>query len=417
MIGLIGISHQTASQDDRGHFALTPSEVVSLVDDWIAMGYVRGAVVLSTCNRVEIYCELMKPSPQAMNSLLDSWLTHLELRGKMRSRVLRLWGGEVYRHLFRLSAGLESMVLGETQILGQVKDAYRLAVGQGQSTPMLSRLFHKAFEVAKRIRSRYMLSVVPLSAASRAVDLVYEHRGGGLNGCSVLIVGAGQMAEATLAHIRYKGGVGQLALYNRTRERAEKLLAEAPDIDIYSGDELGEVIKQADIIFVTTSASSPIVTVEHLSDRESEVTIFDMAVPRNVCFEVATLPHVRLFAIDDLAQMDERTLEDQLLAEADVLVEEGVTEFMSWLDASQVRQVIGVIQQAAERLLAAELALLPRELNEEQKAFVVRHIEHLNTTYTTALASSLRELSEGGQLRQIEPIGKLFQHISQKLER
>lgn len=416
MIGLIGITHQTASQDDRGLFALSENEAVGLVDDWIAMGYLRGAIVLSTCNRVEIYCELTQGCPKSINRLLDSWLTNLELRDKMRSRVSIALGEEVYEHLFRLTSGMESMVIGETQILGQVKDAFRLAVGQGQSSPMLSRLFHKAFEVAKRVRSRYLVSLVPLSAASRAVDLVYSEATNKTTS-PVLILGAGQMAEATLEHLLRLPINAPISVYNRTRERAERLRALAPHLHVYSGDELPDALLRAGVIFVTTSASRPIVMAEHLAGRAEEVVIFDMAVPRNVDPDVATLAGVRLYAIDDLSAREVSAPQEALLSEAVAIVGEGVGEFRNWLDASEVRQVIGLIQQTTEQLLAHELSLLPADMPEEHRDLIAQHAEHLRTTYATALAASLRELGEAGRLKHIDAIGKLFRHVQTKLDR
>lgn len=415
MIGLIGISHQTASQDDRGRFALTETEAVSLVDDWQAMGYLRGAIVLCTCNRVEIYCELVRSSEAALHELLDSWLDNLELRDKMRSRVSVVYGEEVYRHLFRLSAGLESMVVGETQILGQVKDAFRLSVGQGQSSPLLSRLFHKAFEVAKRIRSRYLVSVVPISAASRAVDLVYNQEPM-LAQKPVLIVGAGQMAEATLQHLRYRAVEGSLSIYNRTRERAERLAYEQGEIAIYTADALARAVDDAQVIFVTTSASSPILGVEHLNHRSTPVVVFDMAVPRNVCAEVGDLEGITLYTIDDLAGQS-ADVSQQLFREAEAIVSDGVREFAAWLEASEVRQVIALIQQSTELLLKGELALLPSDLSDECRQLIYRHTEHLRTTYATALAASLRELAEQNRLHHIDEVGKLFDYVLKKLDR
>lgn len=414
MIGLIGISHHTASQDERGQFALTETEAIHLVGDWIALGYLRGAIVLSTCNRVEIYCELTKNCTKAINSLLDSWLTNLELRDKMRSRVSVALGEEVYHHLFRLTSGMESMVIGETQILGQVKDAFRLAVGEGQSSPTLSRLFHKAFEIAKRIRSQYLVSVVPLSAASRAVDLIYDSLPNAAQ-MSVLILGAGQMAEATLEHLGRKSISGTISIYNRTRERAEKLANRIPRLCIYSGDELPEALGSAEIVFVTTSASSPIIQIEHLRERTHKIVLFDLAVPRNVSPEVATLTGVTLYSIDDLSGQAINQPQQELLTAANEIVSQGVQEFCNWLDASEVRQVIGLIQQTMDRLLASETNLLPNELSDEHRRLIALHMEHLRTTYTTALASSLRELQEERRINHIDAIGTLFNHILGKL--
>lgn len=415
MIGLIGISYQTASQDERAQFSLSDTEATMLVDDWVSMGYMHGAIVLSTCNRVEIYCETVSNCPKTLTHILDSWLVNLELRDKMRSRVTLSTGGEVLHHLFRLTSGMESMVVGETQVLGQVKDAFRLAVGHGQSTPLLSRLFHKAFEVAKRIRSRYLTNSIPLSAASSAVDMVYRLYPEGLSQ-KALILGAGQMAEATLTHLTHYPLAAPISLYNRTRERAAKLLEAHPSLNIYAELELEQAVREAGIIFVTTSASSPILTEEHLAGREHPVVIFDMAVPRNVAPTVSALPNVRLFSIDDLEDASHSREQAALLEEAETIIQEAQREFESWINTSEVRQIIGHIQEASERIRHKDLNTLPKELSEQERKLIEQYTEHLRITYTTAIVASLRELAESGSLKHVDAVGKLFDHINQKLD-
>lgn len=415
MFGLIGISYQTASQDERAQFSLSDTEAMMLIDDWISMGYMRGAIILSTCNRVEIYCETVSDCPKTLRHILDSWLVNLELRDKMRSRVTLSTGGEVLHHLFRLTSGMESMVVGETQVLGQVKDAFRLSVGHGQSTPLLSRMFHKAFEVAKRVRSRYLTTSIPLSAASSAVDMICRiepesiaHR--------ILIIGAGQMAEATLSHLGYYPQANDIAIYNRTRERAERLQQAHPHLAIYAEQELQRAVDEASVIFVTTSASSPILTENHFARRNSPVVIFDMAVPRNVSPLLADYPDVRLFTIDDLSDEEHSVEQEALLAEAESIVLEAQSEFESWVNASEVRQIIGRVHEASERILEREKEFLSSELPQEERESLERHLEHLRTSYTTAIVSSLRELAESGSIKHLDAVGKLFNHINDKLK-
>ena len=175
MIGLIGINHQIADIEKRSAFALTSGEASLIVEDWIACHFVKGAVILSTCNRVEIYYDVETTCPAAVEQkLIHSLLSNLELSVRYGEYLMKLRDADAYEHLFRLASGLESMVIGETQILGQLKEAYRMASLSGHCSGVLSRLFHRAFEVAKRVRSEYILSSTPISAGSAAVDKLFS---------------------------------------------------------------------------------------------------------------------------------------------------------------------------------------------------------------------------------------------------
>lgn len=414
MIGLIGINHKTATVDERAVFALQAEEAVMLIDDWRSTGYLRGAIALSTCNRVEIYYDTPHQSAEIVPMLERSLLDHLELSPRLRSKLFALDGEAMVRHLFRLTSGLESMVVGESQILGQVKDAFRLATGHAQSTPMLSRLFHKAFEAAKRTRSQYLLSAVPLSAGATAVDLVAQSAPSGWLECPTLVVGAGQMAETIVERLQTVGAT-DIRLYNRSRERAERFAERFGGVRLYAEGELAQALLISGVIFVATSASSPIILPEHLAERTEGVWVVDLAVPRNVDERVGSLHHTTLYSIDDLRSDDLHLHTQKLIAEAEQTLQEVIDEFIQWSEEAGLRQVIGLVQQASEHILQKELAHLPTTLSEEAQELVTHYDTHLRTTYATAIVTALKELTEQRQNpRYLEVVGELFAHIISK---
>lgn len=399
MIGLIGLSHKQSSVDERAHFALSPDEATMLIEEWKMSGYISGAVVLSTCNRMEIYYEMSHDRGGAQVAhLLSSLLEHLELSHRMGHKLIVLEEYEAIVHLFRLASGLESMVLGETQILGQLKDAFKRATKYKQSTAVLSRLYHRAFEVAKRVRSTFTLSATPRSAGSVAVDYVLGQLPNQWKG-TVLIIGAGQIAE-TVYHRLVELQVGSIAIYNRTRERAERFAQAHSGVEVYSGDSLEELLQSMDVIFVATSSQTPIITTDHLQGGGREKWLFDLAVPRNVQEQVASLANVHLYTIDTLKALqniEPLTKQDQTNIEG--VITEVVQQFQRWSADADVRETISQMQEIYQRLLAKEMGQLSKALSEDERTLIIRQCEHFATTITTSIASSMRSLAEGEQTK------------------
>lgn len=382
-----------------------------LVEDWIACGLLTGAVILSTCNRVEIYYDAPSSCPQGTERrLIESFLQNLELSPRYAQYIECRQAEEVYRHLFRLSSGLESMVVGETQILGQVKEAYRMASLAEHCPGTLSRLFHRAFEVAKRLRSEYLISTTPLSAGSVSVESLL-----GLKPSpqEILIIGAGIMSDTIYEHLLHRGQ-NNIIVYNRTRERAERFAELHPHARVICERELDEALLRAEAIIVATSAPSPIVYPHHLPPIESGRIVIDLGVPRNVAPEVAELSHVQLITIDELGELG-LSLSTEVQSQIDSLIEDYVLAHKQWVEGAELREVIATMQRASQLLLEKELLQLPHTLSESDKQLIAQWDEHLRTTYTTAIATALRELSEDGQKRKYSTaIQQIFANIISK---
>ena len=416
MIGLISINHKTASLSRRELFALTSEEATALVRLWKEEEGVAGAIVLSTCNRLEIYYDSSEKITRELESrLLESLYRFKQVRHRGDESIfVTARHDEAVLHLFRLASGLESMVLGETQILGQIKEAYRQATAAGQTTSVLSRLCHRTFETAKRVRSEYLLSATPISAGAAAVDLLYEHLPDFLDR-RVLILGAGQMAEVITDRLRELEHPA-FALYNRTKSRAESFATKHGITSVYSEDQLPEALASHDITFVATSSLSPIVTQEVLPHEPRAQVFFDLAVPRNVDPALEEYHHLHLYTIDDLRRKGGQLLHPQDQGALSSYLESMVSDFIQWCEAAEVREVIGLIQQVSQQILHKELSHLPSTLDEETKALIGQWDEHLRITYTTAIVSALRELSEESSTSKYsEALRLLFTHIHQTL--
>lgn len=414
MIGLIGIDHTTATIDERAALALTPAEGSMLIQDWQACGLLTGAVILSTCNRVEIYYEAEDGCHASVERRLrGSLLGNLEVSPRLSNKLRTLREADAVEHLFRLGAGLESMVMGETQILGQLKDAYRYASAHALCTGALARLFHRAFEVSKIIRSSYFVASSSLSAGGAAVDRLLADAPE-LIGRPTLIVGAGLMAETIFERLSALGAEG-VCVYNRTRERAERFAEHHPTARIAYERTLRHEVEQAEVIFVATSAPSPIIEAEHLPQLHGRKTIFDLAVPRNVAEVVGTLPHIRLYSIDDLSGYGEALSADDR-AHIDQIITEHTRDYLHWVEGAHLRSVIGRIHSATDAILRSEQEALPTSLSTELREEVKRYQAHLATTLSTALTTALRELSDDGRRSKPLPhIDQLFTLVAERL--
>lgn len=411
MIGLISVNHHSTGVDERSLFSLSGAEASMLVEDWIACGLLAGAVVLSTCNRVEIYYDADTLCLASVErKLIESFLQNLELSPRYAHYIETKRNEDAYRHLFRVASGLESMVVGETQILGQLKEAYRMASISGHCPGGLSRLFHRAFEVAKRIRSEYLITATPLSAGSAAVDRLLEIKP---NPNRILVIGAGVMSDTIYEHLCHHGH-REIHVYNRTRERAEKFAEQHPNARVSCEGALADEVRRSDAIIVATSAATPILRPEHLDEHLGKRVLVDLAVPRNIDADVAALPYVQLISIDDLTKLG-ADLEPAKLEEIAIIIDEYVAIHKHWVEGAGLREVIATIQQASSILLEKELSNLPNNLSEDELTLVKHWDEHLRTTFSTAIVATLREISEEGQKRKYTDVMQtVFKHIISK---
>ncbi len=365
----LGINHHTAPLDLRGRFAFTLDQVQpTLVRFREAMSRQPEATLLSTCNRTEIYCASDQPS---LDGALD-WLASSAgvSAGVLREHAYVLRDDSAARHAFRVASGLDSMVLGEPQILGQMKDAVRAAEEAGALGSTLHQLFQRSFAVAKQVRSSTEIGAHSISMTAAAVRLasqLFED----LRDIRVLFVGAGEMIELAATHFAAKNPKS-LAIANRTLERGEKLAGRF-GAEVLRLADLPERLHEFDAVVSCTASTLPIIglgAVERALKKRRHRPIFmvDLAVPRDIEPEVKALDDVYLYTVDDLAAVVQTGKDNRqaAVAQAEAIIDAGVTSFMHWMEQRDPdRGVVPLIQQIqaqADQWRAAEIARARRRL-------------------------------------------------------
>jgi len=367
----VGISHRTAPVELREAVDFARRGLEAALTAFAARGVSSEAVVLSTCNRAEIYA--LGDSDGAIDAINRFFAEYHELdAARIAEHLYSYRGTDAARHLFRVAAGLDSLVVGEPQILGQVKEAYSTARDLRFAGTVTHRLFHAAFAVGKRVRSETGLGEGAVSVSYAAIELAKKIFGQ-LTGLSVLILGAGEMAELTGTHLRSQR-VKQITIASRTLANATGLAAKLEGRAV-PWQDLRSAVAVADIIVTATGATEPILTKGAVEDatrlhRHRPLFIIDIAVPRDVEPSVGDLEQVFLYHMDDLQTIVSENLarRSSELAGAEAIVDQEVTRFSRWLQSREiVPTIVGLrhrfegIRQSELRRLEPKLAGLPPE--------------------------------------------------------
>ncbi|MDW8344489.1 MAG: glutamyl-tRNA reductase [Verrucomicrobiae bacterium] len=332
---VIGLNHRTAPVEMRERFAVPPGHVAEVLADLRETAGLRESVLLSTCNRVELYAAT-EDAGTSQQAIREYWKRRLSLRDGELDCLYTHRDEDCARHLIAVACGLDSMVLGETEIFGQVKLAYETAHEHGATGKLLNRLFQKTFTAAKHIRSATAISRGSTSVGNVAVDLagqIFRE----LRERVVMVVGTGEMSEAT-ARALHSRGVRRILVCSRTAERAAALANELGGTAI-SYDQWPAMFPQVDIVISATAAPHPIITVEKLAPLMKArgyrpLFLIDIAVPRDVERACERLEGVYLYDIDDLQQIAQQNLaaRERELAECRRLVAWHAARFMEWFE-------------------------------------------------------------------------------------
>lgn len=332
-----GISHHTATLETREKIAIARTEYASHVKELHELDGVEEVVVVSTCNRTEIYSIGPKHSREQVRRWLQKMgdLTDAEMDEHCYVREREL----AVRHLFRVAGGLESLVLGESQIVGQLKDSLQMAREAGGTGKVLDRLFQHAFATAKRIRSKTGIGEHPVSVAYTTVMLAKQIFGD-LTSKTVVLVGAGEMIELCGRHLHDKG-VSSLIVANRSLDRATEV-AEEFGAHAVALTDLPSVLHKADILISSTASPEPVIHVEPIKAalkqrRNQPMFLVDIAVPRDIHPDVGKLGNVFLYTIDDLQKVVDKNLSKRSEAAEAATddVNDSVKEFMRWLNSAR----------------------------------------------------------------------------------
>jgi glutamyl-tRNA reductase len=377
----LGINHKTAPVDVRERVAFTPERIVDALHELSAQAPVTEAAILSTCNRTELYCGLSHDDSGA----LVEWLSrfHHLPRADLAPYIYAHPDHDAVRHMLRVASGLDSLVLGEPQILGQMKEAYQAASSAGTLGGLLSRLFQHTFSVAKQVRTDTEIGSSPVSVAFAAVSLARQIFGD-LGEKTALLIGAGETIELVARHL-HQNGIGRMVVANRTAERAHLLASEFGGYAI-ALEEIPSHLPEADIIISSTASPLPILgkgAVERAlkARRHRPMFMVDIAVPRDIEPEVGDLDDVYLYKVDDLRDIIEENIASRREAalQAEEIIESQVTQFMGWLRSLDAVDTIRHYREGADRVSSELLERARRRLAngesaEETLAWLARNL-------------------------------------------
>jgi glutamyl-tRNA reductase len=367
-IAVVGLSHRTAPVELRERLSIPEQTMEASLQRLRSDEQVLEASILSTCNRLEIYALLRHPEQgiSAVGSFL-SQVSGLEVT-ELSPHLFTYHHEEAVGHLLRVAAGLDSLVLGEGQILSQVKRMVRLGQEHGSLGPILSRLLNQAVSTGKRVRTETNLGTGAVSISSAAVELaqlkVGQARGldelVSLDQEQVAVVGAGRMARLLLQHLQSKGCRG-VVLLNRTVARAEALASDFPELPVQCRplEDLDHCLSTCSLVFTSTGADEPIITAEGLErlNRRSSLMLIDIGVPRNIAADAGDLPGVDSFDVDDLQEVVARNQEArrEMAVEAEGLLQEESRLFLEWWDGLEAVPLVNRLRLQLEAIREQEL--------------------------------------------------------------
>jgi glutamyl-tRNA reductase len=349
-VALIGCNHLTAPVELRERIIFSTQQALQAADELRHQGILEEAVVISTCNRSELYGvpgDLAASATEAMEEYFTSF--HQIPRSELHGRLYRWSGPEAVRHLYRVAAGLDSMLLGEAEILGQLRSAYNQALDHGATGPILNRMFQGALEVGKRVRSETEVGARPMSVALAGVKLA-ERVFGNLKGHSALILGAGAVAEQVVEHMRARG-IGNLRVVNRSFDRAAEL-AQRVGGEAVAWDSLETELGLPDILVTSVAANGPILTrsiLERALAARSGRSMFvvDLAVPRNVAEDAAGLYNLYLYNIDDLGEIvaQNKKARESEIPRVEAIISEHIDKFEAWRGALEAGSIVSDLRE------------------------------------------------------------------------
>jgi glutamyl-tRNA reductase len=354
----LGLNHRTAPIDLRERFAFASEQLEnSLIGLRQSFESHKEVAILSTCNRTEIYCAGDAVQlPQTLSWLAEKGQTQVEV---LQSHIYRLEGDASARHAFRVASGLDSMVLGESQILGQLKDAVKLAADTGALGTTLNQLFQRSFAVAKEVRTSTEIGAHSISMAAAYVRLasrIFEN----IKDTHVLFVGAGEMIELCAAHFGAKSP-RSITIANRSIERAQTLAAAHGGKSIALAD-LPKRLHEFDIVISCTASTLPLIGLGAVKSalrarKNKPIFMVDLAVPRDIEPEVKDLRDVYLYTVDDLTEVinSGQSQRQAAVVDAEVIIDDGVRKFMSWLDQRTHVPLIQELNSQADTWRQAEL--------------------------------------------------------------
>jgi glutamyl-tRNA reductase len=402
---VVGLSHKTATVEIREKVAFSPNQIEKPLRELVSLDEIIEGVIVSTCNRVEIYAttrDIAGGIARIKRFMAD--YHHMPF-GILESHLYSYHSEAAIRHVFRVASSLDSMVVGEPQILGQIKTSYGYAAEYKSSGIILNRFLHKAFSVAKRVRTETKIASSAVSVAFAAVELAKKILGN-LSDKTVMLIGAGEMCELAAKHFLNSGARGVMVT-NRTFERAERL-AEEFDGEAVRFEELFQHLHRADIVLSSTGAPHVIIGPKDVEDvikrrRFKPMFFIDIAVPRDIDPKVDDLENAYLFTVDNLQEIVQANLAQRNMEaeKAEEIISQEIGQFFKWLSSLEVTPTIVALRNHFDEIRKAELEKtlanwkdLPPDAEKRLESLTMAMMNKMLHTPTTVL----KKAGQGGRV-------------------
>ncbi len=409
----VGVNHKTAPVSIRERVSFAPERLADALKELTSTPEVSEAAILSTCNRTELVCY----SNSGETDTIIDWFEHYHKLNTQEVRpYIYIYPDQLaVRHVLRVASGLDSLILGEPQILGQIKDAYSKAEQAGTIGKLLNRLFQHTFSVAKQVRTDTAIGSSPVSVAFAAVSLakqIFSNMGER----TALLIGAGETIELAARHL-HASGVGRIIIANRTVEKAHTLAGEFGGYAI-ALKEIPNHLAEADIVISSTASQLPILgkgaAETAIKQRKHRpMLMIDIAVPRDIESEVGELEDIYLYTVDDLQEIIQEGLKSRQEAavQAEEIIDTQVAHFMGWIQSQDAFTVIRQFRDHAQQIRDTEIEKALRQLgNGENSEQVLQKLAHaLTNKLTHAPSAQIRQAGFDGRIELLDAARELFE--------
>lgn len=399
MIGVLGINHTSAPIEVRERFSISHEEIMMFADFLCKDSHISSIVVLSTCNRTEIYFSQSQYNPDYAHVLVyNSLMAFKTIDFDAEQYVYSYNQDDAVEHLFAVTAGIDSLVIGEDQIIGQVKEAYEIAEKYSLPDAVLKRLFQKALEAGKRVRTETAITTGCTSISFLAVEMC-DSVCTDLSTLSVLLIGTGDTGKLTLQAL-YKKGVRDFFISNRTYEHAQPSV-EKYDAKFVPVNQIESYIEQVDIVITATSSPSYIITLDMLlgKTRQALPIFVDLSVPRNIDIAIDSVSETKIIVVDDLQKIIDRNKEkrEECVEHAYDIIQEMSAAFMDWFSFRALQPTIRAIDYHLEKIYSRELATYSSGNTSEIVQSVDNFSAKLRKKYKKELIKNMRQITDNGR--------------------
>ncbi len=406
-LAVVGINHKETPIEIREQFSFTESKKIE-AGNYLLDRSVDELVIVSTCNRSEVYIA-SEDIEEAIDDTVELYKEFFNVENT-EDYLLIEKNRDAVIHLYMVASGLDSAVLGEDQILGQIRDSMMSAMELNFSKKVLNRLFQNAICEGKKIRSEIKISEVPLSTSYIGINLIKETLGS-LEGKKALVIGAGEISKLSITYL-YEENLDKLYVTNRTHSRIKSIFKDFPDLTPVEYDNRYDILKEVDILVTATGAPHTVVSQEKVKNFENELVILDLALPRDVEAGVEENTNIKLFDLDNLTRLSEENMQkrEELSQEAINIIEDDVDEYIDWLETIKVDPILESINSRCVKIKNSRMEYIDRklDLDKRQRKVIDKMLMSALKGLVREPIKTLKSIEKDDMDTYIETVNRLF---------